>query len=78
VRRAYNHAQYMAERHDLMQWWSDYLDEQQEKASQIAMPRFMPPKYLGAAWNAGQQKSPKALIFGAFLGTAWSCVYVFW
>lgn len=32
VRRAYNHAQYMAERHDLMQWWSDYLDAQLEKA----------------------------------------------
>ncbi|MDK7586271.1 integrase arm-type DNA-binding domain-containing protein [Alcaligenes faecalis subsp. phenolicus] len=32
VRRAYNHAQYMAERHDLMQWWSDYLDEQLGKA----------------------------------------------
>lgn len=32
VRRAYNHAQYMAERHELMQWWSDYLDEQLGKA----------------------------------------------
>lgn len=28
VRRAYNHAQYLDERRDLMQWWSDYLDEQ--------------------------------------------------
>lgn len=35
-------------------------------------------RWLGAAWGAGQQKSPKALIFGAFLGTAWSCVHVFW
>ncbi|WP_413228928.1 tyrosine-type recombinase/integrase [Alcaligenes sp. 13f] len=24
VRSAYNHAQYMAERHELMQWWSGY------------------------------------------------------
>ncbi len=28
IRRAYDHAQHMTERHDLMQWWSDYLDEQ--------------------------------------------------
>ncbi|WP_296652566.1 integrase arm-type DNA-binding domain-containing protein [Paraburkholderia sp.] len=27
VRRAYNHAQYMAERHRLMQWWADYIDQ---------------------------------------------------
>jgi integrase len=28
VRRAYNHAQYLDERREMMQWWSDYLDEQ--------------------------------------------------
>lgn len=28
VRRAYNHAKYLDERRELMQWWSDYLDEQ--------------------------------------------------
>ncbi|MBP6623208.1 MAG: integrase, partial [Alcaligenes sp.] len=33
VRRAYNHAMYLDERKKLMQWWSDYLDEQLEKAS---------------------------------------------
>ncbi|MBW4789174.1 tyrosine-type recombinase/integrase [Alcaligenes faecalis subsp. faecalis] len=33
VRRAYNHAMYLEERKKLMQWWSDYLDEQLEKAS---------------------------------------------
>jgi len=27
VRRAYNRAQYMQERTDLMQWWGDYLDK---------------------------------------------------
>ncbi|PWF25004.1 tyrosine-type recombinase/integrase [Corticimicrobacter populi] len=30
IRRAYNHAQYMDERRELMQWWSDYLDAQRE------------------------------------------------
>lgn len=29
VRRAYNHAQYLPERETMMQWWADYLDEQQ-------------------------------------------------
>lgn len=28
VRRAYNHAQYLDERREIMQWWSDYLDQQ--------------------------------------------------
>lgn len=28
VRRAYNHAQYLEERREIMQWWSDYLEEQ--------------------------------------------------
>jgi integrase len=27
VRAAYNHAQYLPERRQLMQWWADYLDE---------------------------------------------------
>ncbi len=27
VRSAYNHAQYLPERRQMMQWWSDYLDE---------------------------------------------------
>lgn len=26
VRAAYNHAQYLAERREMMQWWADYLD----------------------------------------------------
>jgi len=29
VRRAYNHAQYLPERETMMQWWADYLDNQQ-------------------------------------------------
>lgn len=28
VKRAYDHAQYLEERRELMQWWSDYLDQQ--------------------------------------------------
>jgi integrase len=27
VRKAYNHAQYLDERRDMMQAWSDYLDK---------------------------------------------------
>jgi integrase len=27
VRAAYNHAQYLPERREMMQWWADYLDE---------------------------------------------------
>ena len=26
VRAAYNHAEYLAERRQMMQWWADYLD----------------------------------------------------
>jgi len=33
ARRACNHAMYLDERKKLMQWWSDYLDEQLEKVS---------------------------------------------
>lgn len=31
-RRAYNHAEYLDERRQLMQWWSDYLDRCAVKA----------------------------------------------
>ena len=27
VRATYNHAQYLTERHKMMQWWADYLDK---------------------------------------------------
>jgi integrase len=27
VRKAYNHAQYLPERREMMQWWADYLDQ---------------------------------------------------
>ncbi len=27
IRRAYNHATYLDERRQLMQWWSDFLDQ---------------------------------------------------
>jgi len=27
VRAAYNHAQYLPERREMMQWWADYVDE---------------------------------------------------
>ena len=31
VARAYNHAQYLDQRRELMQWWADYLDSLAEK-----------------------------------------------
>lgn len=31
VRAAYNHAQYLKERRDMMQWWADYLDRAAEE-----------------------------------------------
>lgn len=31
VRRAYNHAQHMDERHRLMQWWGDFIDQRAGK-----------------------------------------------
>lgn len=33
VRAAYNHAQYLAERREMMQWWADYLDEISAKST---------------------------------------------
>ena len=27
VRAAYNHAQYLPERREMMQWWADYIDK---------------------------------------------------
>jgi hypothetical protein len=31
VAAAYNHAKYLTQRTDMMQWWSDYLDKQLAK-----------------------------------------------
>ncbi len=31
VRAAYNHAQYLPERRQMMQWWADYLDKTAKK-----------------------------------------------
>ncbi|MCF4150240.1 tyrosine-type recombinase/integrase [Dethiosulfovibrio sp. F2B] len=31
VRAAYNHAEYLPQRRELMQWWADWLDEQREE-----------------------------------------------
>jgi len=31
IRAAYNRAEYMDERRELMQWWGDWLDEQKPK-----------------------------------------------
>lgn len=33
VRAAYNHAQYLVERREMMQWWADYLDEMSAKGT---------------------------------------------
>ncbi len=30
VRAAYNHAEYLPQRRDMMQWWADFLDETRE------------------------------------------------
>lgn len=35
VRKAYNHAQYLPERRDMMQWWADYLDTAASKKTEI-------------------------------------------
>ena len=35
VRAAYNKAQYMAERRELMNWWTDYLQDQRQGAKVI-------------------------------------------
>jgi len=32
VRKAYNHAQYLDERRDMMQAWSDYLDKLKKRS----------------------------------------------
>jgi integrase len=37
VRAAYNHAQYLPERRQMMQWWADYLDE-------VAKTKSSPPR----------------------------------
>ena len=34
VRAAYNHAQYLPERREMMQWWADFLDQQAAKKGQ--------------------------------------------
>jgi len=31
VRATYNHAQYLTERHKMMQWWADYLDKKSKE-----------------------------------------------
>jgi integrase len=36
VRAAYNHAQYLAERREMMQWWADYIDQVAAKREEPA------------------------------------------
>ena len=33
VRAAYNYAQYLPERREMMRWWADFLDEAAKKAT---------------------------------------------
>jgi integrase len=33
VRRAYNHAEYLQERREMMQWWGNYLDKAKNTCS---------------------------------------------
>jgi integrase len=35
VRAAYNHAQHLRERREMMQWWADYLDEVAKRAEAL-------------------------------------------
>ena len=41
VRQAYDHAGYLPERIELMQWWSDYLDELKNGAQVIAFKKIV-------------------------------------
>ncbi|HEV2136556.1 MAG TPA: integrase arm-type DNA-binding domain-containing protein [Terracidiphilus sp.] len=36
VAAAYNHAKYLKQRTDMMQWWGDYIEQQHEKATENA------------------------------------------
>lgn len=38
VRRAYNHAQYLDERHRLMQWWADFLENRSKSSFETITP----------------------------------------
>ena len=85
VRRAYNHAEYLDERRQLMQWWSDYLDRCAAKAEKLgtgslpllflALPSFLPLNrlaLLGSTWRRTKQKAAKSKTYAAFkavLGT---------
>src|SRR5690606_41114732 len=44
IRRAYNHADYLDERRQLMQWWSDYLDARlaEARAVPLTVPKHAP------------------------------------
>ena len=35
VVKAYNHAQYLSKRREMMQWWADYLDEIESKVLEV-------------------------------------------
>ena len=35
VVKAYNHAQHLSKRREMMQWWADYLDEIESKALEV-------------------------------------------
>ncbi len=39
VAAAYNHAKYLKQRTEMMQWWADYLDEQLAKGRKAAAPK---------------------------------------
>ncbi|MHA1540414.1 MAG: tyrosine-type recombinase/integrase [Alphaproteobacteria bacterium] len=40
VRAAYNHAQYLPERREMMQWWSDYVENEGESSSALLRSAF--------------------------------------
>ncbi len=39
VAAAYNHAKYLKQRTEMMQWWADYLDEQLAKGRKVSAPK---------------------------------------
>ena len=80
IRRAYSHAEYLDERRQLMQWWSDYLDqcagtpEKNEGMEGLplfgfALPLFLPLNLLaplGSTLQPEKQKAAKSKTYAAF------------
>ena len=42
IRAAYNYAEYLLDRHNMMQWWANYLDELKAEAVIISLAQSAP------------------------------------